>query len=101
MPCLRGCCDTQLDHYRSVSISPAATPTRSPNAARINATEKRWEKDHAAYRALRKDGIQPKTSVGAAELQARAESKVEIESGTVLNKQQKATYEHLIETDVT
>ena len=79
MPCARGCCESQIEHYRSLSISPAATPSRSPDAARINATEKRWEKDMKSYKALRADGLQPKQIDGCSVVEANATHPKEVE----------------------
>lgn len=50
----------------------------------MNATERRWSVDHAAYRRLVADGVQPDRLDGAAHLEARAESAVEIERGRLM-----------------
>lgn len=47
-------------------------------------------RDTAAYRAMRHDGVQPKAVKGAAELQSRAASKFEVESGINLGGNAKA-----------
>jgi len=65
---------------QSVSLAPSATPTRS-NAGVINFETKKSHADVAAYKRLRKDGVQPKSVKGSAELEARATSKWEIETG--------------------
>lgn len=73
-----------LCKLRSVSITPAATPTRRD--VRYKATddlEKGWQKDLPAYKTLVKDGLQPDTVDGAHELMMRAETKTEIEEGTI------------------
>lgn len=67
----------------TVGISAAATPTRRATTAAKEATERRWATDHAAYRRLRADGLQPRTSDGAAEVEARAETATEVERGIV------------------
>jgi len=41
-------------------------------------------KDVEAYRRLRKNGLQPKSVKGAARLEARADSKWEVETNTTL-----------------
>lgn len=46
-------------------------------------TEKRWDKDMPAYRAMRANGLQPPSIDGAAELQARASEPFEVEFGHV------------------
>jgi hypothetical protein len=55
-------------------------PTRS-DAGRINLDTKKSHADVAAYKRLRKDGLQPKTVRGAAALESRAVSKWEVETG--------------------
>lgn len=83
MPCSRGCCETQQEHYRSISIAPSATPTRSPRAADIKQADAAFERDGAAYRRLRADGLQPRTIEGAATLEAGADTKTDVEMGWV------------------
>jgi len=65
---------------QSVSMAPSAMPTRS-DAGRINFETKKSHADVAAYKRLRKDGLQPKTVKGAAALESRAVSKWEVETG--------------------
>lgn len=77
MPCSRGCCPSQRDHYRSVSFGTSA------EARRIDERERQWARDHAAYRRLRADGLQPKSLDGAAAVEARADLPVEVEMGKV------------------
>ena len=67
-----------LDKLRSISVSGSAMPTRS-NVRQISETEERWSKDFPAYRRLRQDGLQPRTSDGAADLEARGAEAHEIE----------------------
>lgn len=84
---------------RSINIAPSATPSRAggARAAAINATERRWTRDHAAYRSLVADGIQPETLDGVADLAARAESRVEIETGRLLTSVQRDAFAHTSE----
>jgi putative FmdB family regulatory protein len=70
-------------YYGNINFAPSAMPTRNSDAATRNAHEKQLEKDLPAYARLRKEGMQPKSTVGAAELEARAESRFEVEYGTV------------------
>jgi hypothetical protein len=58
-------------------------PTRS-EAATVNRETTIMHKDVAAYRRLRKDGLQPKSVKGSARLEARADSKWEVETNTSL-----------------
>jgi len=55
-------------------------PTRS-EAASIERNTEIMHKDAAAYKRLRKDGVQPKSVKGAAALEKRAGSRWEIETG--------------------
>ena len=68
-----------LAKLRSVSVAGSAMPTRKGAVNRIADTEKRWAKDHDAYRRLSRDGLDPQSLDGAADLEARAESRHEIE----------------------
>lgn len=89
MACRRGCCPTQADHYRSITVSASATPTRKAGVGRIDATERQWDRDMPAYRRLRREGLQPKSIDGAARVEAQAETSAEVESGTVLTPSQR------------
>jgi hypothetical protein len=67
----------------STAFAASATPSRRPGAAHsrwVNDTEKRWHKDMDAYRRLVRDGVQPKGIDGAAEREARANTRVEVEA---------------------
>lgn len=63
----------------AVNIGGAAYVTRSPDVGACIAREKRWDKDHPAYKSLRKDGLQPRTSEGAHELMMTASSREQVE----------------------
>lgn len=84
MTCPQGCCPTYRDHLLSVQVAASAMPTRKVEANRIAQTENRWDKDMAAYRRLRKDGLQPKGIDGAAKIEGNAELRHEVESGQLL-----------------
>ena len=73
-------------YYGSVNFSPSAMPTRSSDAATRNAHEKQLERDLPAYKRLRAEGLQPKSTVGAATLEQGASTKYEVESGTIVDK---------------
>lgn len=86
MSCGHPCeCPTYRDHLKSINFSAAAMPTRHRRVSEIATTEKRWDKDMRAYAAMRKDGVQPVRIDGAAEMQARASTQVEVESGHLMN----------------
>ena len=63
-----------------VSFSADATPTRNPNVVSSNQMEREWSRDHAAYRRLVKDGVQPAAIDGAANVEQVASSKWEAEN---------------------
>lgn len=63
----------------SVHVGAAALPTRAPDAIASINLEKQWAKDHPAYRALRKDGLQPRSSQGAHQLMTTATTREEVE----------------------
>jgi hypothetical protein len=67
----------------SVSMDSSCTPNRRKDAARINATESRWDRDMAAYKRLRADGLQPNKIDGAANVEKKAETAFQVESGHV------------------
>ena len=75
----------------TVNVSPSATPTRfaGSESARINATEKQWDKDMPAYRRLRKNGLQPRSIDGAATLEQRATDRFEVEQGHLYSEADK------------
>jgi hypothetical protein len=56
-------------------------PTRRASAAEVNAREARWVRDMAAYKALRKDGLQPPKIDGAAALQRDAKIPEHVTTG--------------------
>jgi hypothetical protein len=66
-------------HVLSVSIAPSASG--SPQAQEVNAREERWHRDMASYRAIRKQGLQPKGIDGSSALENRAEDQFEIQTG--------------------
>jgi hypothetical protein len=74
-----GCFGCKVAH---VSVPASATPSRragASHAAWVNATERRWDKDMAAYKRLVGDGLQPPKIDGCAVLEKRAEHRHQIE----------------------
>lgn len=69
------------ERWRSVSIAPSAMPTRKggAEAARVNATETRWDRDMAAYQRLRREGYQPRGIDGCAAIESRAQTPAQVE----------------------
>lgn len=62
-------------------ISASATPSSRPETAEAVRRERRWDVDHAAYRRLRKEGIQPAHVDGSAHFEKHADSTFEFDMG--------------------
>jgi len=77
MTCARGCCESQLEHFRSLNL---AKPTQQAQL------ESQFAKDREAYRRLRQNGLQPPRIDGCAVLEKHATTKTEIETGAVVWK---------------
>jgi hypothetical protein len=75
MSCLRGCCESQKDHYRSVTIHG---PSQRRDA------ERQESRDMDAYRRLVASGVQPKHWNGAAELERGASTAHEVEHANII-----------------
>jgi hypothetical protein len=86
MACSRGCCESQLEHYRSIRLSATATPSRKGPLVTKLSSDKGFEKDRPAYKRLRDQGLQPRQIDGCAEIEQRAETRVEVENMKPLTK---------------
>ena len=62
-----------------VSFGSNSTTTRGGRVAEINQTERQWNVDMPAYKRLRRDGLQPRSVDGAAELERRATTEAQVE----------------------
>lgn len=82
---VEGCFGCQVS---SIHFGAAAFGTRSGSeqVQTWNAMEKRWDKDHPAYKSMRREGLQPRTSEGAHQLMMTAESREQIEGLPTLHK---------------
>ncbi len=95
--CVRGCCEgpdarsAQRQHYGSLIIGG------SPSAQ--NMSNRVEEADLSAYRRLRKEGLQPKSHVGAAALEKAAFVPAEIETGH-LTRNKKLAHQLQAATDI-
>lgn len=78
--------DAFAEKVRSISFAASAMPSRS-NAAGEKQAWKKMDADMGAYKRLRDDGVQPPSVRGSADLESGAETKMEIESGTVVKNQ--------------
>ena len=67
-----------------MSFAASAMPTRKPEVVSTVQAEKRLVKDRTAFKAMRDQGIQPARLKGAADLQDRATTKHEIETGKLI-----------------
>ena len=68
-------CATFREHVgNGPYIASSAAPTHRQDA-------NQWDRDTAAYTELKKQGIQPKSTTGAAELAKKATTRLEIERG--------------------
>lgn len=81
MSCGKPCeCSTYRDHLLSVSVAAAALPSRRGAVAATEAEERTLRKDIDAYRRFRRDGLEPTSYIGAAELEKRADERHQIET---------------------
>ena len=77
-------------YFGDVYIAASATPTRGMHDGKAidwagsKAKERDKERDMAAYKRLRSEGIQPKNIDGAAKMEREALTSHEIKAGTLL-----------------
>jgi hypothetical protein len=97
MTCVRGCCPTQAEHYRSLSVQKPAAADRRRRDYALGA-------DLVAYKALRRQGFQPPRIDGSYDLTRRATSEAEIRLGQVISDRDPALHrrgarlmEHMVE----
>lgn len=88
MACPSSCKDesctlTFREHLLGIGVAPSATPTRGKgwHAARTNKKDAQFDKDSAAYRRLRKEGLQPRNIDGSAALEQKAEVAEHVTTG--------------------
>ena len=72
MSCARGCCATQAEHFRSVAIGTSVL-------VEGNRKDRELAKDLDAYQRLVRSGVQPRSTVGAARVEATANTKAQAE----------------------
>lgn len=86
--CKRGC-QTFREHVgNGPMIDGKAMPTRS-RAANLQKTEDQWEADGAAYKRLDQQGYQLQKLDGAADLEKKATTQVELQHGKLYGKNAK------------
>lgn len=64
-----------------ISFGANESTTRGAIVAQTNKTERGWNKDMPAYKRLRQNGLQPRSIDGAAEIERRATTKEQVETG--------------------
>ena len=68
----------------SIGFSATAMPTRKGDFQSQAKHEKQINRDLPAYKRLRENGLQPASTVGAANIEAGARSRYEVESGKLI-----------------
>ena len=85
-----GCGGVVRKYFGEVHIAASATPTRGMHDGKAidwsgtKAKERDKERDMAAYKRLRSEGIQPKSVDGSAKMEREASTSHEITAGTLL-----------------
>ena len=80
MACGKPCnCPSYREHLLSVGFGAQAMPTRRADVADVERREVVLRKDLDAYTRLRREGLQPQSHVGAADLESRAVTAAQIE----------------------
>jgi len=73
-----GCFGCRIANIR---MGTNSITTRGQTVQQTNKVERNWQKDMPAYKRLRKEGLQPKRIDGAAEVEAKAKYKWQVETG--------------------
>lgn len=76
---------------QTIQVTPSATPTRGKGfaVAQRNRAETTLRSDLDAYKRMRRSGHNPKSIDGAAEMERRAESAYEVDSGQLASSKAK------------
>lgn len=69
-------------------ISVNATPNKGHDVRVADARERRWDRDMPAYKELRRQGYQPTSVDGAADVAATVNDRMEIEYGKTIPKEE-------------
>ena len=77
----QGCKPCFKIKLNSISFSSAATPNRRQGTVIQNKYQSDRVRDIEAYKRLRKEGLQPRGTLGAAAIEARADTISEVEMG--------------------
>jgi len=82
-------CPDFKTHISGISFAPSAT-NKGAHVAETVKREKQMVKDHASYRRMKAEGLQPKSVRGVAQVEARATDAREITEGKVMTKEKLA-----------
>jgi hypothetical protein len=85
-------CDTCFKHrIKTITFSASCFETRgrSRRVVAADKEEKQFDKDAGAYKRMYKAGLKPKTTKGAARLEAEAQVPYEVESNQLAHKKAK------------
>ena len=98
-----GCGGVIRKYFGEVYIAASATPTRGRHDGKeidwsgTRAKARNKERDMAAYKRLRSEGLKPKGIDGAADLEIRAGNKWELEAGHIIKEENRKKAESQIQ----
>lgn len=84
----------------TLRVSASAMPTRRAVTSEGLREERRLAKDLPAYKRLRMEGMQPRSTTNAAKLEATANSRYEVETGHRFDSPKDATRADKLNRDV-
>ena len=88
-----GCGGVLRKHFGAVHISASATPSRGVHDGKeidwsgSKTKERDKERDMAAYKRLRSEGLHPPSIDGSADLETRAGNKWEVKAGHIIKEE--------------
>lgn len=85
MTCPRGCCPDYKTHISGVNIGSFPTQTTY--------TERKWDKDMGAFKAMAQQGLNPGKLEGAYVMQRSAKNEREIKMGRPLDAETHALFD--------
>lgn len=93
-------CESFRDHIKGITFAPSATAAGREVAA-LNKKEKAMSADHAAYKRLRSEGMQPKSVKGSSSIE-KSDTKFEVENGVKFSSKERQSHDlaKLIASDV-
>lgn len=88
-----GCGGVLRKHFGAVHVSASATPSRGVHDGKeidwsgSKTKERDKERDMAAYKRLRSEGLHPPSIDGSADLETRAGNKWEVKAGHIIKEE--------------